>query len=144
MFSICRCLNSRNRVEGDEDSKPDFIEWSILSGLCLLNNNILQTIAAPEIEQNTVNRLSVSKNYMAVKKTVLESIRSWKVYWVKHRLLYVIRPYTFSQLLFQESLVTILRLKLMKDKKRLADMAAYIHFLCELRCYSDESMKVTS
>jgi len=97
MFSICRCLNSR-RVEGDEDSKPDFIEWSILSGLCLLNNNILQTIAAPEIEQNTVNRLS-------------------------------------------ESLLTILRLKLMKDKKRLADMAAYIHFLCELRCYSDESMK---
>ena len=60
MFSICRCLNSR-RVEGDEDSKPDFIEWSILSGLCLLNNNILQTIAAPEIEQNTVNRLSVRK-----------------------------------------------------------------------------------
>jgi len=95
MFSISRCLNSR-RTELDE--KPDFIEWSILSGLCLLNNNILHTIAAPEIEQNTVNRLS-------------------------------------------ESLVTILRLKLMKDKKRLADMAAYIHFLCELRCYSDESMK---
>ena len=67
MFSICRCLNSRNRVEGDEESKPDFIEWSILSGLCLLNNNILQTIAAPEIEQNTVNRLSVSKNYKLVK-----------------------------------------------------------------------------
>jgi len=75
MFSICRCLNSR-RVEGDEDSKPDFIEWSILSGLCLLNNNILQTIAAPEIEQNTVNRLS-------------------------------------------ESLLTILRLKLMKEKNAL-------------------------
>ena len=32
----------------------------------------------------------------------------------------------------------------MKDKKRLANMAAYIHFLCELRCYSDESMKVTT
>ena len=59
MFSICRCLNFR-RTEADEDCKPDFIEWSILSGLCLLNNNILQTIAAPEIEQNTVNRLSVS------------------------------------------------------------------------------------
>jgi len=97
MFSICRCLNFR-RTEADGDGKPDFIEWSILSGLCLLNNNILQTIAAPEIEQNTVNRLS-------------------------------------------ESLLTILRLKLMKDKKRLANMAAYIHFLCELRCYSDESMK---
>jgi len=97
MFSICRCLNFR-RTEADEDCKPDFIEWSILSGLCLFNNNILQTIAAPEIEQNTVNRLS-------------------------------------------ESLLTILRLKLMKDKKRLANMAAYIHFLCELRCYSDESMK---
>jgi len=59
MFAICRCLNFR-RCEADEDCKPDFVEWSILSGLCLLNNNILQTIGAPEIEQNTVNRLSVS------------------------------------------------------------------------------------
>ena len=61
MFSICRCLNFR-RTEADEDCKPDFIEWSILSGLCLLNNDILQTITAPEIEQNTVNRLSVSES----------------------------------------------------------------------------------
>ena len=83
MFSICRCLNSRNRVEGDEESKPDFIEWSILSGLCLLNNNILQTIAAPEIEQNTVNRLSVSKNYKLVKQTVLRCKRSWKAYGIQ-------------------------------------------------------------
>ena len=39
--------------------KPDFIEWSILSGLCLLNNEAMFAENVLPIERNTVERLQV-------------------------------------------------------------------------------------
>ena len=48
---------SINRVESYEE--PDFIEWSLLSGLCLLNNEAMFAQNVLPIERSTVERLQV-------------------------------------------------------------------------------------
>ena len=39
--------------------EPDFVEWSILSGLCLLNNEAMFGENVLPIERSTVERLQV-------------------------------------------------------------------------------------
>lgn len=46
-----------SKVESYEE--PDFIEWSILSGLCLLNNEAMFAENVLPIERSTVERLQV-------------------------------------------------------------------------------------
>jgi len=88
IFELCNFLRT------PPNEKPDFINWSILSGLCLFNNGSSHLPDVNETEKMTIERL-------------------------------------------QESLLTILRIKLQQDGKNLMTLANYISFLAELRVYTD-------
>ena len=53
IFELCNFL----RTPADE--KPDFINWSILSGLCLFNNGSSHLPDVNETEKMTIERLQV-------------------------------------------------------------------------------------
>ena len=47
----------------DSYEEPDFVEWSILSGLCLMNNEAMFSENVLPIERNTIERLQVKLNF---------------------------------------------------------------------------------
>ena len=56
MIEMCKCLKAI------QPEKPDFIEWSLLSGLCLLNYGLHETTFHSSIsptESNSIDRLQV-------------------------------------------------------------------------------------
>lgn len=52
-------LGSLRNSRIDSYEEPDFVEWSILSGLCLLNNEAMFAENILPIERSTVERLQV-------------------------------------------------------------------------------------
>ena len=54
IFELCNFLRT------PPNEKPDFINWSILSGLCLFNNGSSHLPDVNETEKMTIERLQVS------------------------------------------------------------------------------------
>ena len=69
IFELCNFLRT------PPDEKPDFINWSILSGLCLFNNGSSHLPDVNETEKMTIERLQVrSKLFLIYRVTIASGI----------------------------------------------------------------------